>query len=161
LAGLHRETVRAAKAIADDDRKMINSHRRERVVIRKKDEAIALRALQEGKIVAFDKSGSQIAAAEWALRGKVFGADSGFERSAILALWRPLEEVAIAVVAPPSPPLVQSTGLPGRPTKSNEMLEDECRRRFRAGERHDTVTAWARELPAWFAKEHPAAPRPQ
>jgi hypothetical protein len=48
------------------------------------------------------------------------------------------------------------TGLPGRPT-SWHLAEQECHRRWAAGERHPTVTAWAVSLSKWLTETHPEA----
>ena len=51
------------------------------------------------------------------------------------------------------------TGLPGRPT-SWHLIEAECRRRYQAGERHDTKAEWARQLRAWIVSQHPGTSPP-
>jgi hypothetical protein len=51
------------------------------------------------------------------------------------------------------------TGLPGKPT-SWHLIEAECRRRYQAGERHDTKAEWARQLRAWIISQHPGMPPP-
>ena len=67
--------------------------------------------------------------------------------------------------ADPAKTQVYQTGLAGRPT-SWQLVEQECRRRFEAGERHpgrngESRAGWARVLRAWLESEHPEAPQLQ
>ena len=50
------------------------------------------------------------------------------------------------------------TGLAGKPT-SWHLVEQECRRRFEAGERHDKTSEWAQALQKWLSETHPSAPQ--
>ncbi len=52
------------------------------------------------------------------------------------------------------------TGLPGRPSKSKHLIEQEFRRRCEAGEACSTLPAEARALRQWAEEKHPRAPTP-
>ena len=57
---------------------------------------------------------------------------------------------------------VYRTGVAGRPT-SWQLIEDECQRRYHAGERHpgkfgESAAEWARVLLAWLIEKHKDAP---
>jgi hypothetical protein len=51
---------------------------------------------------------------------------------------------------------IYRTGLPGKPS-SWHLIEAECQRRFKTGDRHSTAE-WARVLNEWLREEHPDAP---
>lgn len=70
------------------------------------------------------------------------------EKSDVRAQW-PFDE------PPPS-----GTGLPGRPSKSKHLIEDEFRRRAAAGALADSLPVEATELLAWLTATHPTSPRP-
>jgi hypothetical protein len=53
------------------------------------------------------------------------------------------------------------TGLPGRPTKSWDLIEKECRARYSSGERHSKNAEWARALLTWLSANHPDAALPK
>jgi len=58
------------------------------------------------------------------------------------------------------------TGLSGRPTSWDHLIEPECRRRYHEGERHpgkvgESPTEWARVLRDWLIKTHKPAPVPK
>jgi hypothetical protein len=60
------------------------------------------------------------------------------------------------------PAAAGKTGTAGRPS-SWHLVETECRRRYKAGERHpgkvgESPKAWADVLLAWFQENHPGAP---
>jgi hypothetical protein len=54
-------------------------------------------------------------------------------------------------------PVPYKTGLAGRPTSWN-LIEAECRARYKKGERHPTTAEWARVLAEWKNSEHSSAP---
>jgi hypothetical protein len=56
----------------------------------------------------------------------------------------------------PAEPVIKS-GYPGKPT-SRHLVEDQFHRRWNAGERHGSMSAWARELEGWLKKAHPGSP---
>jgi hypothetical protein len=60
---------------------------------------------------------------------------------------------------------IYRTGLAGKPT-SWHLIEAECRRRWKEGERHsnrlhESRTEWARVLLEWLGRKHPDAPMPK
>jgi|GEM_PF-6898714 hypothetical protein len=69
--------------------------------------------------------------------------------------------------APQAPDAIPyQTGLPGRPS-SWSLAEAECRRRWKANERHpgraglESPAEWARVLRAWLQSAHPGAALPE
>jgi hypothetical protein len=76
-----------------------------------------------------------------------------------------LAQVTAALPPPPTErgaaALAYKTGLAGRPT-SWHLIETECRRRWKAGERHrksgqESPSKWASELAQWLRTAHPEA----
>lgn len=57
-------------------------------------------------------------------------------------------------------PIELQSGLPGRPSKSKHLIEDEFRRRAEAGELADTLALEAKELLAWLRSTYPGYPPP-
>jgi hypothetical protein len=56
--------------------------------------------------------------------------------------------------------VVYRTGLPGKPT-SWSFIETECRQRYAANERYESVAEWARVLLDWLKSHHPSAAQPK
>jgi hypothetical protein len=65
-------------------------------------------------------------------------------------LWPPLDQSAT----------ISSTGMPGRPSKSAQLIENEFRRRTDSGLASSILADEARSLLIWIETEHPEAPRP-
>jgi hypothetical protein len=66
-----------------------------------------------------------------------------------------------------APNRVYYTGAAGRPSSWNNLIEPECRRRYKEGERHsndhteiESPAKWAGELLSWLIAKHPNAPPP-
>jgi hypothetical protein len=52
------------------------------------------------------------------------------------------------------------TGMPGRPSKGKNLIEDEFRRRIRDGEALPDLADEARAILDWYKAKHPKAERP-
>jgi hypothetical protein len=80
--------------------------------------------------------------------------------------WMPAPRPVNVVPTPAQPEPnehIYLSGAPGRPTSRN-LAEEECRRRYAAGEHHagrngESAAKWARVLQEWLETTHPAAPK--
>jgi hypothetical protein len=54
-----------------------------------------------------------------------------------------------------------STGMPGRPSKAKQLIDDEFERRVAADECEPSLAGEARVLRDWLKKQHPDADRPE
>jgi hypothetical protein len=57
-------------------------------------------------------------------------------------------------------PTILGTGLPGRPSKSKHLIDDEFERRIGAGDVLSSLPAEAESLLNWLKAKHPDKPRP-
>lgn len=112
-----------------------------------------LEAIQTGILQAV-KDGELLPSEAWFGKDIWDHGEVYFRREAVLKLWP----------SGPMQPLVNQeileTGLPGRPTKSRHLIENECRRRWSNGERHSKTVEWAQLLIDWLRQTHPNAKPP-